>query len=42
MALILGVGIFGASLWWTNLVPLPFLPEQDISRSIFVAELPPG
>ncbi|MBD2749034.1 efflux RND transporter permease subunit [Microvirga sp. BT688] len=39
---ILGLGIFGASLWSTNLLPSAFLPEEDISRSLFVAELPPG
>jgi multidrug efflux pump subunit AcrB len=42
MTLILGLGIFGASLWSTNLLPSAFLPEEDISRSLFVAELPPG
>lgn len=39
---VLGLGIFGASLWSTNLLPSAFLPEEDISRSLFVAELPPG
>jgi len=39
---LLGLGIFGASLWSTNLLPSAFLPEEDISRSLFVAELPPG
>ncbi|MFC1458155.1 efflux RND transporter permease subunit [Microvirga arabica] len=39
---ILGLAIFGASLWSTNLLPSAFLPEEDISRSLFVAELPPG
>lgn len=39
---ILGLCIFGASLWSTNLLPSAFLPEEDISRSLFVAELPPG
>jgi hydrophobe/amphiphile efflux-1 (HAE1) family protein len=39
---ILGLGIFAASLWSTNLLPSAFLPEEDISRSLFVAELPPG
>jgi len=39
---ILGLGLFGASIWSTNLLPSAFLPEEDISRSLFVAELPPG
>ncbi|MCB8822221.1 efflux RND transporter permease subunit [Microvirga rosea] len=38
----LGIGFFAASIWSTNLLPSAFLPEEDISRSLFVAELPPG
>jgi len=38
----LGLGLFGLSIWSTNLLPSAFLPEEDISRSLFVVELPPG
>ncbi|MBZ6078813.1 efflux RND transporter permease subunit [Microvirga puerhi] len=39
---VVGLGFFGASIWSTNLLPSAFLPEEDISRALFVAELPPG
>jgi multidrug efflux pump subunit AcrB len=39
---VLGLVLFGLSIWSTNLLPSAFLPEEDISRSLFVAELPPG
>ena len=38
----LGLGFFAASIASTNLLPSAFLPEDDISRSLFVVELPPG
>jgi hydrophobe/amphiphile efflux-1 (HAE1) family protein len=38
----LGLGLFALSIWSTNLLPSAFLPEEDISRSLFVVELPPG
>ncbi len=37
-----GLAFFGASIWSTSLLPSGFLPEDDISRSLFVVELPPG
>ncbi len=39
---VLGLCFFSASIWSTNLLPSGFLPEEDISRSLFVMELPPG
>ena len=39
---VLGLCFFAASIWSTNLLPSGFLPEEDISRSLFVMELPPG
>jgi hydrophobe/amphiphile efflux-1 (HAE1) family protein len=38
----LGLAFFAASIASTKLLPSAFLPEDDISRSLFVAELPPG
>jgi hydrophobe/amphiphile efflux-1 (HAE1) family protein len=39
---VLGLVLFGLSIWSTNLLPSAFLPEEDVSRSLFVVELPPG
>jgi len=39
---VVGVAFFGTSIWSTSLLPSGFLPEDDISRSLFVVELPPG
>lgn len=40
--LALGLGFFVLSIFSVNLLPSGFMPEEDISRSIYVAELPPG
>ena len=39
---VLGLCFFAGSIWSTGLLPSGFLPEEDISRSLFVMELPPG
>ena len=39
---ILGLGFFAGSIMSTGLLPSGFLPEEDVSRSLFVMELPPG
>ncbi|WP_046862528.1 efflux RND transporter permease subunit [Microvirga massiliensis] len=38
----LGLAFFAGSIASTQLLPSGFLPEEDISRSLFVVELPPG
>jgi multidrug efflux pump subunit AcrB len=38
----LGLAFFAGSIASTKLLPSGFLPEEDISRSLFVVELPPG
>ena len=42
LTLLIGLGFFAASIASTSLLPSAFLPEEDISRSLFVVELPPG
>jgi hydrophobe/amphiphile efflux-1 (HAE1) family protein len=37
-----GVAIFVASIWSTQLLPAGFIPPEDKARSIFAIELPPG
>ncbi|HEX2134360.1 MAG TPA: efflux RND transporter permease subunit [Microvirga sp.] len=39
---IAGLAFFAGSIWSTGLLPSGFLPEGDVSRSLFVVELPPG
>jgi multidrug efflux pump subunit AcrB len=39
---VVGLGFFAGSIASTGLLPSAFLPEEDISRSLFVVELPPG
>ncbi|MEN3929803.1 efflux RND transporter permease subunit [Microvirga sp. W0021] len=40
--LAIGFGFFVLSIMSTGLLPSAFMPEEDINRSVFVAELPPG
>src|SRR6202035_5764745 len=38
----IGFGIFAASIWSITLLPQGFLPAQDTARSLLAMELPPG
>ncbi|RVU15067.1 efflux RND transporter permease subunit [Methylobacterium oryzihabitans] len=42
ITLILGLGLFAASLFSTGLLPSGFLPKQDNARTLFMVELAPG
>jgi multidrug efflux pump subunit AcrB len=42
ITVLLGLGIFAASIWSVTLLPEGFLPAQDAARSLMVMELPPG
>jgi multidrug efflux pump subunit AcrB len=42
VTVLLGVGIFAASIWSIHLLPQGFLPAQDTARSLLAIELPPG
>jgi multidrug efflux pump subunit AcrB len=42
ITVLLGLGIFAASIWSITLLPEGFLPAQDAARSLMVMELPPG
>jgi multidrug efflux pump subunit AcrB len=39
---LIGLVFFAGSIASTGLLPSAFVPEDDVSRSLFVAELPPG
>src|SRR6202040_3714117 len=39
---LIGFGIFVASIWSIKLLPQGFLPAQDTARSLLAMELPPG
>jgi multidrug efflux pump subunit AcrB len=39
---LIGFGVFAASIWSITLLPQGFLPAQDSSRSLVALELPPG
>jgi multidrug efflux pump subunit AcrB len=39
---LIGFGIFAASIWSITLLPQGFLPAQDSARSLLAMELPPG
>jgi multidrug efflux pump subunit AcrB len=39
---LVGFGVFAASIWSITLLPQGFLPAQDSSRSLVALELPPG
>jgi multidrug efflux pump subunit AcrB len=42
ITVLIGVGIFAASIWSITLLPQGFLPAQDTARSLLAMELPPG
>jgi hydrophobe/amphiphile efflux-1 (HAE1) family protein len=42
VTIVVGVGLFAASIWSVRLLPSGFLPEQDVSRSLLAIELPSG
>ncbi|MFN5572248.1 MAG: efflux RND transporter permease subunit [Bradyrhizobium sp.] len=42
VTVLLGIGIFAASIWSTTLLSQGFLPAQDAARSLLAIELPPG
>ena len=42
ITVLIGLGIFAASIWSITLLPQGFLPAQDSARSLLAIELPPG
>jgi multidrug efflux pump subunit AcrB len=42
ITVLIGFGIFAASIWSIALLPQGFLPAQDSARSLLAMELPPG
>jgi multidrug efflux pump subunit AcrB len=42
ITVLIGLGIFAASIWSIKLLPQGFLPAQDTARSLLAMELPPG
>ncbi len=42
ITVLIGFGIFAASIWSITLLPQGFLPAQDAARSLLAVELPPG
>ena len=40
--MLIGFGVFAASIWSITLLPQGFLPAQDTARSLLAIELPPG
>ena len=42
VTVLMGFGIFAASIWSITLLPQGFLPAQDTARSLLAMELPPG
>ncbi|HEV7636199.1 MAG TPA: efflux RND transporter permease subunit [Bradyrhizobium sp.] len=42
VTVLIGFGIFAASIWSIALLPQGFLPAQDSARSLLAMELPPG
>lgn len=42
ITVLIGFGIFAASIWSIALLPQGFLPAQDTARSLLAMELPPG
>ncbi|MGO3933498.1 efflux RND transporter permease subunit [Rhodopseudomonas pseudopalustris] len=42
LTVLIGLGVFAASIWSIVLLPQGFLPAQDTSRSVMAMELPPG
>src|SRR5437016_5612934 len=42
ITILIGFGVFAASIWSITLLPQGFLPAQDTARSLLAMELPPG
>jgi multidrug efflux pump subunit AcrB len=42
ITVLIGFGIFGASIWSITQLPQGYLPAQDAARSLLAMELPPG
>jgi multidrug efflux pump subunit AcrB len=42
ITVLIGLGVFAASIWSITLLPQGFLPAQDTARSLLAIELPPG
>ncbi len=42
ITVLIGFGIFAASIWSIVLLPQGYLPAQDAARSLLAMELPPG
>jgi hydrophobic/amphiphilic exporter-1 (mainly G- bacteria), HAE1 family len=42
LTLVIGIAVFGASIWATSLLPTGFIPDEDTSRVVASVELPPG
>jgi hydrophobe/amphiphile efflux-1 (HAE1) family protein len=42
ITVLVGFGVFAASIWSITLLPQGFLPAQDSARSLLALELPPG
>ena len=42
ITVLIGIGVFAASIWSITLLPQGFLPAQDTARSLLAMELPPG
>ncbi|MDE5442890.1 MMPL family transporter [Bradyrhizobium sp. CSA207] len=42
ITVLIGFGVFAASIWSITLLPQGFLPAQDSARSLLAIELPPG
>ncbi len=42
LTLIVGMGVFVGSIYATALLPTAFIPDEDTSRVVISAELPPG
>ena len=42
ITVLIGFGVFAASIWSITLLPQGFLPAQDTARSLLAIELPPG
>ncbi len=42
LTLVAGLGLFAGSIYATTLLPTGFMPDEDTSRVVISAELPPG
>ena len=42
VTVVVGLGIFGLSIWSSTLLPSGFLPTEDTARAVLALEFPPG